>query len=104
MEHKHVAVPEESIKKLRVCMYTLQYVGIYHHHRHHLPLHIASTILDLVTCSGTTSSLEVFDVPSLASFPTWSMLHNCFHSPNTLYLFISVILNFLQNWVNFKFR
>jgi hypothetical protein len=41
-------------------------------------------------------------------FPTWLIFHNsmwqsvCVHSPK-MYQFISVILNFLHNWVKFKF-
>jgi hypothetical protein len=100
MENKNVAKSEESVKKLRVCMYTLKYVCMYHHHQHQ---HIGCRILGLVTCSEPSNSLEVFEGSSLSSFPT-RLIHNCVHSPNVLYLFISVILNLLHNWVNFKFR
>jgi hypothetical protein len=67
MEHKNVAKSEESIKKFHVCMYTLKYICIYHHHH---PQHIECRILGLMTCSEPTNSLEGFEASSLASFPT----------------------------------
>jgi hypothetical protein len=68
----------------------------HHHHHHH---HIGCRNLGLVTCSDPTNILEGFEGLFLASFPTWLIFHNCVHSPNMLYLFISVILNLLHNWV-----
>ena len=99
MEHKNISKSEDSIKKLHVCMYTPKYICIYHHLQH-----TGCKILSLVTCSGPTNCLVVFEGSSLASFPTLLIFHNCVHSPKILYLFISVILNLLHKLVNFKFR
>jgi len=62
-----------------------------HHH------HIACRVLGLVTCFGPINSQEFF----------WGVFlgfisHVVVHSPNMLYPFISAVLNFRYNCVNFK--
>jgi hypothetical protein len=66
-------------------------------------------VLDLVTCSIPINSLEAFWGVTLGFFShvfdtsqLSVLVHHC-PSLNTLYPLISLIYNFLYNWVNFKF-
>jgi hypothetical protein len=86
------------------------YYYYYHYHYHH---HIARRVLGLVTCSGPTNSREVFrgvvlgfvsHTADISELSVAGSLSVSVHSPNTLYIFISVILNFSLLRVNFKFQ
>ena len=87
----------------------LQRIGVYHHHHHHT----ACSVLGLVPCSGPTNSPQVFrgitlgfvsHTVDISQLSVAVCLSVSVRSPNTLYPFVAVILNFLHHSVNFKYR
>jgi hypothetical protein len=90
------------------CMEKRSFTGKDHHHHHHH--HITCMVLGLVTCfqSHYESTGPLRGRPCLRFPHGWYFTMKCSslsvsaHSPNMLYRLISVLLNFLYNWVNFN--